>query len=395
MLNSDTLSFIVEHQDEETSRLLFAASSYPNIDMRSAVRRIEARKKIKYKIPEWYAHPELDYPFSISLEQCSSQLTAQYKQRFVSNNDTIADLTGGLGVDTYYMSLKCRVCHYFEKNKDLCESAASNFKFLECNNIIVTNQDSTDYIHTAEAPRFDLIYLDPARRDNVSKRVYSITDCEPDAVELLPSLFRLSDRVLIKVSPMADIRKCVDLFPHTSQLHIVSLRNECKEVLLLVEKSFVGETQIFAVNINGDKREESFKFKISEEKMAVALLSSTPQKYIYQPNKAILKSGGFKLVSERYNIHKLAQSTHLYTSEREIDDFLGKRYLVEKIYPFNRETLKVIPSEYPKAEVFAVNFPIDTNHLRGRLKIKDGGDKYLIACTLADDSKVIIAASLL
>lgn len=369
MVDEVTRDFILEHGGEETSRLLFAADSYPGVDVRQAARLIDARKKAARKLPEWYSHPEIDYPSSLSLEQCSCQKAAQYKQRFVPEGSVVADITGGLGVDSYFLSRKAAHLYYFERQDVLCEAARNNFAVLGADNITVTCAEAID-----SSRRYDLIYADPARRGKCSERVYSVTDCEPDIYALKESLFSLSDRLLVKISPMADITRTLKMFPECSEVHVVSADGEVKEILLYMEKGFCGMPKTFAGNL---------EFTQEQEREAGLRIASRVGRLIYVPSKAILKAGAFKLVAQRYGVEALDVSTHIYTSDEYSPEFPGRCYTVQEVVPWNNSAASRIAGRYPSAELTAVNFPLDTNSLRKKLKISDGGEVHIFALTAA------------
>lgn len=368
MLEEATREFVVAHDGEDVARLLLSAASYPEVDMKQAARIIEARKKVKRKIPLWYACPSLDYPSSLSLEQCSSQEAALYKQRFVHDGAVVADITGGLGVDSYFLSKKASVLYYFERQEFLCEAAKENFSALNANNIIVTNADCIE-----RTRHYDLIYADPARRAKSSERIYSITDCEPDIYELKDSLLSISDALLVKISPMADISRTLDMFPECCELHIVAVDGEVKELLLYMKKDFSGEARIFA---------GGFSFLLSEEKSAPLNLATSVGRYIYVPRKEMMKAGTFKLLSNFPDVSKLGVSTHIYTSNRRVEDFPGRCYVVDEILEWNKACAGSLKKKYPRAELTSLNFPLSTDELRKKLKIADGGDTHLFAVSV-------------
>lgn len=369
MIDEVTREFILEHEGQETSRLLFAADSYPGVDVRQAARLIDARKKAARKLPEWYAHPEIDYPSSLSLEQCSCQSAAQYKQRFVADGSLVADITGGLGVDSYFLSKKASKLYYFERQEALCDAARSNFALLGADNIVVTCAQSID-----SSRRYDLIYADPARRGKRSERVYSITDCEPDIYALKESLFSLSDKLLVKISPMADISGTLKMFPECSQVHVVSVDGEVKEILLYMEKDFVGQARIVA----GD-----LEFTLDMERDTPQRIATHIGRFIFVPSKGVMKAGAFKTVAQKYDVQALDVSTHIYTSDNPSSDFPGKCYAVQDVIPWNNSSAAQVAGRYPSAELTALNFPLDTNALRKKLKISDGGEVHIFALAAA------------
>jgi len=402
-----TISFILEHAEAEGTQLLLSASRYPGVDMTRAASAIEARKKIAYKIPLWYTYTELIYPTSLSVEQCSSQATAEYKMRFVPEDGTIADLTGGLGVDCSFMARRAAKCLYMERDPMLCEAAQHNFKVLGLDNTSIINGDCREYLHRfaeeneefskaneRDKAHFDLIYLDPARRSKDSGRLFSIRECEPDLMQLSGSLLKAANRVLVKLSPMVDITATLREIPCVREVHILSTDNECKEVLLLMSSCgtplSAEDIPIHAVDIT-HAREKRFTFTINEERVADCPFSA-PETYLHQLGRAILKAGAFKLPCTLFGISKIATSTHLYTSDTPVEGFPGKSFRIERIIPFNKEGIRIISREYPLINCVSLNFPIDTNALKQRLKIRDGGNLHLFATTLASGEKVMIVS---
>ncbi|MBR1538122.1 MAG: RsmD family RNA methyltransferase, partial [Bacteroidales bacterium] len=237
MSEENFIQFVLEHADDDPAQLLLSAGRWPGIDVRRAARVIGARRKVREKIPSWYANPGLDYPDSLPLEQCSSEVTARHKQQFVPEGGRIADLTGGLGVDCWFLSRKADEAHYCERNGVLCETARHNFDILEDRpgfRIEIHEGDGVAWLKAKEE-HFDLIYLDPARRSKTAKRVYGISDCEPDLLAVKGELLAKASRVLAKISPMADISRTLALFPESKELHVVASGGEVKELLLLLE----------------------------------------------------------------------------------------------------------------------------------------------------------------
>lgn len=325
--------------------------------------------------------------------------------RFVPEGGTMADLTGGLGVDCSFMARRAAKCLYMERDPQLCEAAAHNFKVLGLDNTSIINGDCREYLHRfaeeneefskaneRDKAHFDLIYLDPARRSKDSGRLFSIRECEPDLMQLSGSLLKAANRVLVKLSPMVDITATLREIPCVREVHILSTDNECKELLLLMSSCgaplSAEDIPIHAVDIT-HAREKRFTFTINEERVADCPFS-TPGTYLHQPGRAILKAGAFKLPCTRFGISKIATSTHLYTSDTPVEGFPGKSFRIERIIPFNKEGIRIISREYPLINCVSLNFPIDTNALKQRLKIRDGGNLHLFATTLASGEKVMI-----
>lgn len=465
------IQFVTEHAGDDPERLLLSADRWPQVDVRRAARNIAARTKIRTKIPSWYAHPELEYPGSLPLEQASSEATALYKQAFVPDGARIADLTGGLGVDCWFMSQRAAEAHYCERYGELCAAARYNFAALEgspksddcaresiptrhnfaalsgsrtgreelhpsgkttagkqegvscsTNRPCPSTTEDQDIaegtgidIHEGDGIKwlqqqtghFDLIYLDPARRDTNARRVYDISDCEPNLLEVKDLLLSKGRRVLAKISPMADISRTLNQFPEARELHVLAVAGEVKELLLLLEApgednsdadsknagqvSSSSEPLIVAHDILHDTAHH-FEIRPSEEPKTTAHYATGIGKYLLQPSKAVLKAGAFRLLSHRYNLEKLAPSTHLYTADTPPEGFPGKVFKVESVMEWSKASLKELKQQYDRLEMTALNFPLATDALRTKLGIKDGGTHHLFATTLSDKRKVLIIA---
>lgn len=428
MLSEKEIGFIIENGNADTGKLLLGASKYPGINVKLCVNCIESRQKIASKLPNWHANTALVYPFPLSAEQCSSEATGEYKKKLVSGllsriekskntseptdntgDITGADLTGGMGVDSSFLAQVCSSFHYFERNSELCNATEYNFRKLGAGNIAVHNIEiESGNISRLPGAPFCFIFIDPARRSkgNKDSKVISLQDYDPNIIELKEELFKTAPAILVKVSPMADIKLNLSLLPETSEIHIVSVDNECKELLFLLERANSqehnqpytlqnAEPVITAVNLSSKGREpQYFRYKLSQEESASAHYCSEIRKYLYEPNKSLLKGGAFKLLGQRYNIEKLAPSTHLYTSEKPIEEFPGKIYEIEEVIPFNKKTIKQIAAKYPKADITARNFPLDTNALKKLSGIKDGGNHHIFATTLGNGEKIVAIASI-
>ena len=389
---SKLAQFVVEHADDDTSKLLFAASKYPGIDIRRAATMIEARRKALSKLPSWHAHPEIDYPTSLSMEQCSSEATALYKRRFVPEGaKATADITCGLGVDSWAIAA-CSAAHdCCERDALLAETARGNFATLGADNITVHCTDAAAFIQEAiaDGKRFDMIYADPARRGSGDRRIYSITDCEPDIASLEEQLLRLTDRLLVKVSPMADISRTLKQFPRTSELHIVAVDNECKELLMVIDRFHAGNCRIVAADIRRGGT-VTFETESGEEERSTVRYADQIGRYLFIPGRAVLKSGAFKTLSARFDAAKLAPSTHLYTADTDIADFPGRRFRVVEVLPFDKKGIASFTSRYREAELLAVNFPLDTAALRKRLGTKDGGRNFVTATVIGKEKVLAV-----
>lgn len=389
LANDDLRQFIKEHAADDTNRLLLSASRFPGINVAFAVEQIVARRQIKDKLPSWYENDRLVFPSKIAAEQCSSEQTALYKGRLIADNMTLCDLTGGLGIDSYFFSRKAKRGIYIERFAAYCEAARHNFAALGALNIEVMEGDASELL--SGLPAVDAFYIDPARRGEGNRRVFALQDCEPDLPKLLPELFSLSPLVIAKLSPMADIRLTLELLPHTTEVHVLSVRNECKELLFVMKREAgAGDPAIYCVNFTTDGREETFRFTTSEEQEAPAGLSEGVGVYLYEPNASLLKAGAFKVVASRLGVRKLQASSHLYTSDTLVAGFPGRTFRVEAVLPFTGKLCKSLSKEIPQANITTRNFPLSVDELRKRTKIADGGSVYLMATTLADGNKVLV-----
>lgn len=381
--------FIKEHMDNDLDRLLFSAARYPEVDVMFAVEQISIRRHIREKLPAWYANEYLMFPSKITGEQCSSEQTALYKQRLLTSEKYLCDLTGGLGVDSYFFSQKLERVSYVERNTNTFDAAMYNFGLLQANNIDGYNGTAEDWLQ--QTGKTDVFYIDPARRGAGNTRVFALTDCEPDLLELMPLLLEKVPKVIAKLSPMLDVHHTLKLLPQTSEVHIVSVRNECKELLFVLKEDIVEEPQINCINYTTEKKEQQFSFYYSEENTCQALIANKVGVYLYEPNASVLKAGAYKQIARSQHVEKLHVSSHLYTSEHLQADFPGRIFRVNMVYPFNGKLCKTIARQIPKANISVRNFPITVNELRKRTRIAEGGDVYLFATTLADNEKVLIS----
>lgn len=383
--------FIIEYADADTNRLRLM-DIQADFDVAWAIMQIEARKKIRHKLPAWASNMDLVFPSILATEQCSSEQTAQYKQQLVLPGD-LADLTGGLGIDTYYFSQKASHVIYVERMAEYCEAAHINFKNLDADNITVVEDDCAHFLEINNHG-FGTIYIDPARRGSGNKRLFSLVECEPNVVELMPTLLQHARRIIIKVSPMADISAILALLPEVSEIHVVSVRNECKEVLLTIDSGAMptgSSPRIYCADIEIAGHTSIFPFRLNEEKQ---LPHSAPcekvLRYLYEPNASILKAGAYKSVAEKYGVDKLQTNSHLYTSDTYISDFPGRKFEVIEAFDFNAKTIKSVGKQYPSLNLSTRNFPMTAVELQKRLKCKDGGDFYLFATTLTDNRRTLI-----
>ena len=386
-ISLETIRFIEENRKADVRSLALQAKKYPEVDMAMAVVQIAGRQIAEAKIPSWYRVEGLLYPKHLSMEQCSSEATALYKMGLVEG-ETFADLTGGFGIDCSFLSRKFKQADYVERQAELCELAGHNFPLLGLD-IGVHNEDGVDYLKRMQP--VDCLYLDPARRDGHGGKTVAISDCEPDVSALEELLVEKAKTVMVKLSPMLDLSLALKSLKHVQEVHIVSVNNECKELLLLLRKSAVSsEIQIHCEQIVNSCEHQHYAFTLSEEHTSECPLAEAVGAYLYEPNASILKAGAYRSLTQAYPVEKLHASSHLYTSAHFIEDFPGRRFKVEAVSGFGKKELKEFMQGMEKANLTIRNFPSSVAELRKRLKLKEGGEDYLFATTLADESKVLI-----
>jgi hypothetical protein len=365
----DLQDFIFEHEKDDEDKLVLRNKEISGVPSAWIATQIKARKKSAYKIPLYFNTKGVVYPPSLNLEQSSSESTAKFKAGIVSkwcaSNKKFCDLTGGFGVDSFFLSKQFSYCDYTEPQKDLLDVAKHNHELLGANNIHHHNKDAAEFL-SASGKHYDLIYIDPSRRSSTQKKVHGFADCIPDVIGLKDNLFQHADRLMIKASPLLDIQQGIKDLSFVSRVLVVSVDNECKELLFLCEKDFVGEAVIECSNI--DKTRSEFKFKFSDERAAVATFSD-PLQYIYEPNSSILKGGAFKSISLTFNLPKIQTNTHLYTSDQHIENFPGRIFRVRD----NANNIKPV-----KANIIVRNYPMSVDEIKKKTGIKDGGDLYVL-----------------
>lgn len=380
--------FIEEHKNDDVRALALQAGKYGGFDFQFALRQIAGWQIARQKLPSWAATEGLVYPPHLSMEQCSSELTAKYKAALCSG-DSLTDLTGGFGIDCAFMSVNFQSSCYVERNEDLCKIAEHNFKKLQLPNVSVNCAEAADFL--ANMPRADVVYLDPARRDKNGKKTVSIGDCEPDVTKLKDLLLSKAGEVWVKFSPMLDLNLALKDIPEVSEAHVVAVNNECKELLLkIAQDGMCGDVKIVCANLKKVGEMELFAQCRSDEESAACQYADRPYVFIYEPNVAILKGGLYKSVSEKFGVKKLHQNSHLYTSEELNEEFPGRKFRVLSVFSMNKKELKRELADVSKANVSIRNFPLSAEELRKRLKLKEGGDIYIFATTLRNGDKVLV-----
>ena len=432
-MNQATQDFIRQHQDEDVRQLAFLGSKYPEVDMPFALDQIRGRKMARVKLPRWASLEGIIYPPHISMEQCSSESTALYKAELAArllslpasssgiemkaeNEIEFVDLTGGFGVDFSYIAARLGVkSMYVERQAHLCEAAKENFGRLGLKNAIVKNGDGIEILHSFHPKKKDaastddslgitydqplsllktklglkIIFIDPARRDDAGNKVVSLKDCTPDVTVLQEEMLLKADYVIVKLSPMLDWHRAISELSHVREVHIISVNNECKELLLVLSARNMGENlRIYCINDAQSFVCDESDMESSQVKIAPSTLEE--MQYLYEPNASLMKAGCFGVLSGRYDARMLSKNSHLFVSQAPIEAFPGRSFRIIAVSSFNKKELKRHLSGITKANIATRNFPLSVAELRKRLKLKDGGETYIFATTLSDESHVLV-----
>ena len=383
MKNEATIQFVREHRQEDVRTLALKAGRNSDIDLPWALDQIQGWQTARRKLPSWSAIDGIIYPPHLSMEQCSSEQTARYKSGIVvslseGSHETLVDLTGGFGVDFAFMARGCQRAIYVERQEHLCTAASHNFELLGLSHATVINKDAESVLDEFTTdPASTLLFLDPARRDSNSARTYAIADCTPNVLELLPKLFKAAHHILIKLSPMLDWHKAVsDLGSRVAEVHIVSVANECKELLMLLEADHEGEPAVHCVN-----DEQRLIIIASQNDVPLSVADSSDAAFLYEPNASVMKAGCFGVLTQRYPIKAIAADSHLFVSDEKIKDFPGRSFRVDTITTTNKKEQSQALTGITRANVATRNFPISAQQLQQRLRLKDGGDTYIFGTT--------------
>lgn len=384
--------YILQHRTAPVQQL--ALSKMPEgVDATYCLTQIEGWQTARHKLPHWAAIDGLVYPPRLSMEQCSSQDTAAYKQGliqalpFVSSEVSMTDLTGGFGVDFSFLAPRFKQALYVERQAHLCEVARHNFQLLGLHHAQVLCAEATEVLPTL--PHQGLIYLDPARRDNAGRKVVALADCTPDVHLLHDTLLERADYVLIKLSPMLDIRQTLRLLPTVRQVHVVSVDGECKELILLLSSKMESLTY----HCGNLGRQPQCLVLTEKECAQPPTIASSPMRYLYEPNTSLLKAGVQDALCQRYEVQKLHPFSHLFTSQEVVHDFPGRIFAIEAHSSFSKKELKALLADVRQANLTVRNFPATVQELRKRLRLAEGGNVYLFATTLADGSHCLLRCS--
>lgn len=387
VLDAATAAYVRRHRGDDVDRLALSPGEAEGVDLPLALQEIEGRQRLGRKVPSWAATEGLRHPPRLALEQCSGEAAALYKaglaRRLLPRGGSMADLTGGLGVDFAAQARLFDRCTYVEHNEKLCALARHNLPLLGLGRARIVCAEAERYLAAMEP--VDWLYLDPARRDTAGRKTVFIADCRPDVTELAPLLLEKGRYVLLKLSPMLDTADAVRRLPAVAEVHVVADGGECKELLLLLCRDHEGEPVVTCVD--GPR---VFAFRPGEEQAASPAPAAKLRRYLYEPGAALLKAGALKLTAVRFGLEKLHPNSHLYTSDRLTGDFPGRTFLVEGVYGFSKKELRRFAADCPQANLTLRNFPGTTAELRRRLRLKEGGDRYCFATTPADGGKVLI-----
>ena len=383
--------FIQSHINDDTAELLLAARRYADVDVPFVVEQIEARRRLKGKLPEWYANPDLIMGGRVPAEQCSSEQTARYK-RSIIEGESLCDMTGGMGVDFWYMSEGMKRAIYTERNEELCEVARHNFQVLKDERHPEAEVRCGDG-RELPIPSVDIIYLDPARRAGDGSRVYAMEDCEPNIVEWQDELLRHAKMLLVKLSPMVDITDVLRKLKGVTDVYIVGVRNECKEILVQAhafgDSLQMGCVKVHCVDFWADRQME-YTFDSSEKTRRVNLTSSGVGRFLYEPDVTLMKAQAFSSLCQRFPVYQLDVETHLMTSDEFIADFPGRIFEVEEMIPFSSKVMKRLKKEISQANIATRNFVMTAEELQKRSGIKVGGEVYLFGAKVKDVGQMLL-----
>lgn len=436
-----TAEFIQEYREKDTRQLALQSARFPDVDMPYALDQIKGWQTARRKLPTWAACDGIVYPPHLSMEQCSSEPTAQYKLNLamewasrvessefrVESSSRMTDLTGGFGVDFSFTSCAFASATYVERNEQLCHMVEHNLPLLGIDNAKVVCADAVDYLSTLDMQT--MIFLDPARRDQHGAKTVMLADCTPDVVQLLPQLLKKSRFTMLKLSPMLDWHKAVeDLQGMVREVHIVSVGGECKELLLVLSEEMESELKVFCADLEAGGGSGEAGLSGGSSRSSCSSLSSEPSfprtpsspstpslsaslfvyapgssspapnstfniqhsTFLFEPNASIMKAGCFDELAAAYGVSPVSRNSHLFLSAEPVDGFPGRSFSIERVTTLNKRELRQALAGIEKANIATRNFPLSVAELRKRLKLKDGGDVYIFATTTAEDEHLLL-----
>lgn len=386
-MNDNTRDFIEQNLNADIRQLALKGCRDKDVDLDAAIRQIAGRQTARRKLPSWAALDGILYPPHLNMEQCSSEQTARYKARICSSHPspkTLVDLTGGFGVDFDFMSEAFDEATYVERNSELFAISSANMKILapkaKC-----LNEDGLEVLHRLD--HVSMIFMDPARRDNHGARTYGISDCTPNVLEIKDELLQKADVVMLKLSPMLDWHKAIsDLGEqYIKEVHIVSVQNECKELLIIMQQQPAKPFTVYCVNDDA-----VFSYHPSSLILHPSSFIPHPSSFLYEPNASVMKAGCFAEIEQAFEVSQLAPNSHLFASDQVIEDFPGRKFRVTAVTSMNKQELKQALRDIRQANISVRNFPMSVADLRKRLKLSEGGNDYIFATTLTEGKKVLI-----
>ncbi|SDO03403.1 hypothetical protein SAMN04487900_10811 [Prevotella communis] len=386
-MNDKTRDFIEQNLNADIRQLALKGCRDKDVDLDAAIRQIAGRQTARRKLPSWAALDGILYPPHLNMEQCSSEQTARYKARICSSHPspkTLVDLTGGFGVDFAFMSEAFDEATYVERNSELFAISSANMKILapkaKC-----LNEDGLEVLHRLD--HVSMIFMDPARRDHHGARTYGISDCTPNVLEIKDELLQKADVVMLKLSPMLDWHKAIsDLGEqYIKEVHIVSVQNECKELLIIMQQQPAKPFTVYCVNDDA-----VFSYHPSSLILHPSSFIPHPSSFLYEPNASIMKAGCFAEIEQAFEVSQLAPNSHLFASDQAIADFPGRKFRVTAVTSMNKQELKQALKDIRQANIAVRNFPMSVADLRKRLKLSEGGNDYIFATTLTEGKKVLI-----
>lgn len=393
-----TAEFIREYRERDIRQLALQANRFPDVDMPYALDQIQGWQIARRKLPKWAACDGVIFPPHLSMEQCSSEPTAQYKLNLamewaerVGHASRMTDLTGGFGVDFSFTSCAFAAATYVERNEQLCHIVEHNLPLLGLNNATVVCADAVEYLSTVEPQT--MLFLDPARRDEHGAKTVMLADCTPDVVQLLPKLLEKSRFTMLKLSPMLDWHKAVDDLQGTvREVHIVSVGGECKELLLVLSTVVESELKVYCADLSTASDTSSLFVYTpgSSAPVANSTFNIQHSTFLFEPNASIMKAGCFDELAAAYGVSPVSRNSHLFLSDEPVEDFPGRSFVVERVTTMNKGELRKALVGIEKANIATRNFPLTVAELRKRLKIKDGGDVYIFATTTAEGEHLLL-----
>ncbi len=385
VLDKAVQDFINEHIKEDAGKIALSKSPFKTVSSKELAQQIDAKKRSEKKLPSWFKTPGIYFPSKLNIEQCSSEIAAEYKSK-LAEGETLIDLTGGFGVDSFYFAKRISTVYHCEIDPLLAEIAAYNAKKLNADNITFVPGNGPENMENLETT-FDTIYIDPSRRVK-SQKVFLLKDCEPDVITCLDFLLSKTEKLIIKTSPVYDIQAGLKELKNVKEVHVISIKNDCKELIWILEKDIEKEAEIVAATYLNNEF-ETLRFKLSEEKATEIEYYTAPQAFLYEPDSAVLKAGCFKLLTSRLPVEKLHPNTHLYTSLQFVENFPGRKFKIRQTFSYkdfagNNQT--------KKANIICRNFPNSPEEVKKKFKINDGGESYLIFAIGSEGKPIVIEA---